>query len=506
VAGSLGPVLKNAVLPHPDPSDTKTMLAGVCRRAAVEPPRADPELVEELRQFVRIWVRKNLNPLSPESDTSVKTWLESTNYPQWRRDELERCWESVKDIRDPNEKYFRVSGFQKDEHYTEYKHARGIMARSDAFKCAVGPIFRLIEKELFKLDYFIKKIPCADRPRVIYEKLCRMGAKIGCSDYTAFEANFVRELMGACEFELYDYMVRGLPDGGSFMALIEEVLKGTNEVAYKMFTVYIEATRMSGEMNTSLGNSFSNLMFMLFICSKLKIDVDGYVEGDDGIFRYFGGVPTEEDFKKLGLMLKIKIVDSLSEASFCGLLFDEEELCNISDPMKVLASFGWTQAKYARSRHSKLMVLLRCKALSLAYQYPGCPILSSLARYGLRVTRGVDVRHYVEQSRNLTSYERDWLLEVISCPIAFQTPGPRTRRLMERLFSIPVETQVRLEQAFDAKQDLDPIDLTGTMVFDLVPPDWIHYCMNYTRTIDVKGEDFLYPANCWPIVPAYSVV
>jgi hypothetical protein len=280
----------------------------------------------------------------------------------------------------------------KDETYPEYKHARAINSRSDEFKCASGPFFKCIEKTLFTLDWFIKKVPIADRPSYIKNRLERMGVSYFAADYTSFESLFTKKLMQTCEFVLYEHCVSEHPLGRAWLSLISEALLGRNVCSFKLFNVSVNATRMSGEMNTSLGNGFSNLMFLLFLCQENGMtDVLAVIEGDDSAASGCGKWPSVEDFAKLGLVIKVDMSDSIEEMSFCGLVFDSDECLNVTDPREVLASFGWTSAGYKAMKQNKLKLLLRCKALSLAHQYPGCPIISSLAQYGLRVTRGYDI-------------------------------------------------------------------------------------------------------------------
>ena len=158
-------------------------------------------------------------------------------------------------------------------------------------------------------------------------------------------------------------------------------------------------------MNTSLGNGFSNLMFMAFVCEKLGLNCNGVVEGDDGLFAFNGNTPSASDFTKYGFNIKLDVHSEISTASFCGNVFDPEDRQIMTCPYDVLSTFGWTTNKYAKSSDKTLKALLRSKSLSLAYQYPGCPILSSLAQYGLRVTKGYNVEKVV-YSRNTSLWDR----------------------------------------------------------------------------------------------------
>jgi len=496
---SLGCHVEGAALPHCDPRDPDTTIAGVRKRAAFKPPKAEPALLEELRQFTRRYVRKHYSPISPDADTSVETWLSKTNYPEWRKEELRRKWSVVQNIRDRSKGYFRVKSFMKDEVYPEYKHARGINSRSDEFKCAVGPIFKLMEEIVYADPSFIKHVPVKDRPNYIMERLYFPGAKYSATDYTAFESLFVKELMEACEFELYSYLTQKLPDGDDFMDLIRTVLTGINDCLFKTFRVRIPAARMSGEMNTSLGNGFSNLMFMLFLCEKNGCtNVKGVVEGDDGFFSCVGKFPTSADFSRLGLVIKMEIHEKINTASFCGIIFDPDERINLTDPVGELLTFGYTTTKYAKCKDSKLRLLLRCKSLSLAHQYPGCPIVAELAEYGLRMTndvRAADVAKFIKTSGSLNNWEREQMLLLKDCKnIPFRDPGINTRLLCEEKFGVSVEYQIAIEKYIRSLTSLMP--LSSPLLDDIIPPVARDYFNRYSavRRLDEKLDE---PAIYW---------
>lgn len=493
---SLGCHVHGVAMPHPCPQDVDTMKAGTAKRFAIKPPKANPQLVEDLRGFTRRWVRRHLTPLSPDEDVSVEHWLEQCPYPAYRKKELLELFYSVLDPSDP--RYAKCKSFMKDETYPSYKHARAINSRHDYFKCRMGPIFKAIESVVYKHPSFIKHVPVKDRAQYIFDMLFAPGAKYIATDYTAFESLFVQELMNACEFELYDYMTQHLPCHDEFMGLCHNVLAGENECFFKNFKVKVPATRMSGEMNTSLGNGFSNLMFMLFILDRKGCsDVAGVVEGDDGSFRFRGEIPTSEEFAELGLIIKMEVHDRLETASFCGLVFDLEDKKVVTNPLEVLASFGWTSRRYARSNTQTLKMLLRAKSLSLAYQYPGCPIIQSLASYGLRMTRGMQVKRIVE-GFGLNMWEREQLQEAIRHGHCFVPVGIKTRLLVEDLYGISVENQIRIETYIDSLTDIVPLNMN--QISHLFPEDWSDYFMKYSRTINPKRSDLEYPVSSWDLL------
>lgn len=467
IAVSTGPHLHGAAWPHGDPQDPATLEAGVNKRVFVKLPRAQRRLMAKLGKFVEKWLRDNLKPLPFDSDTSFRTWIEGAPYSRARKDELIKKYDELGGYSSLTKKFWNTKGFMKDEPYPEWKYVRSINSRTDEFKCIVGPIFKLIEKELFSLPYFIKKVPVADRPKYINDLLARVGAKYVATDYTAFESSFVKTLMETVEMKLYRYMSAELLGGKEWYDLIHEALTGENKMYFKHFKAVVPATRMSGEMNTSLGNSFTNLMIMLFMCQEFGVrDVSGVVEGDDGLFVGTGVFPTKKDFEALGLNLKMEIFDTLSEASFCGLIFDENEMQNISDPRKLLANFGWATGQYARASDKTLKTLLRAKSMSYLAQYPAAPIISELARYGMRMTKGYDVRRLLDNGQ-LGMWKRQILEEALKYRDAEIPIGPGTRDLMFRKFGISVEEQLRIEEILRNKNDLEPL-----MFFDDVPKIW----------------------------------
>jgi hypothetical protein len=467
------------VRPQPDFGHSLTAEQGARKRFVSANLAPDAEFLRGLGHFVKRFLETKMKPLPHWTDVSYLTWRRQINHPEWRKKQFDEAYERflqegllAKDA--------KVKSFVKREQYPEYKYARDINSRSDKFKVYSGPIFRAIEKSLFSMDYFIKKIPVADRPAYILELLGSGQGKFVATDYTSFEALFTEEIMRTVEMQLYEYMVRDIPGGQEWFSTISRILLGENICWFRDFSIKTRARRMSGEMCTSLGNSFSNLMFMLYVCESLGSTCVGVVEGDDGLFRVNGPVPTANDFARLGLRIKLVEHDEISTASFCGLIFDPTDRVNIRDPRDVLADFAWVDSRYARSRNSKLKTLLRCKALSLAHQYPGCPIISELAQYGLRVTSGIEVEHFVRNSPNLGWWDREILLAVLHKNIPHREPPDNTRELVARLYDIPVDVQKSIETELSRMDTLHPIRLDS-----LEPkPAWLHYGNHYVHPCD----------------------
>jgi hypothetical protein len=489
---SLGCHVQSYAQPHVCPNDPDTIEAGVRKRFLKLPPTPNQLELEKIKEFTREFIKNNYKPLPNDVDDSVETWLKNAKYPEWRKKELLNLWENRSGKL--NKRDFVVKSFVKDETYPSFKHARGINSRTDAFKCAVGPIFHLIEEQVFKHADFIKKIPVAQRAKYVKDKIMIDGAKYAGIDFVAFESHFTQEIMKTIEWELYFYMTRDLPGHTEFMQFVEDVIMGPNHCIYKFLLVDVLATRMSGEMNTSLGNGFADEIIINYIFKeKMKQTcVRTVIEGDDSLTSFFGPPPDSADFAKLGFQVKIEVTERLNEASFCGLIFDTEVEINITDPIDVLTSFGWAGSKYVGYSRRKLNSLLRCKSLSYLHQYPGCPIVQSLALYGLKFTRGLDTRAFIENDRGLSLWERVQLRaanEVGFKKLPVLKVSMSSRLLMQEMFGIDVQLQIDIEDYLDSRTELGELCgpvLDACNIF--APVEMFQYYDQYHTRITCRSQ------------------
>lgn len=473
VAVSLGPHVRGYLQPHPDQQHVPTIVDGLKKRIGCVLPQPDPVLCKRFETFVRKWIRENLRKLDLTHDVSFESWISEAPYPAKRKEELRLVFEDLK-VHPLNEKDFECKSFIKDEHYPEWKHARTINSRSDRFKVWSGPIFHAIEKVLFKMPYFIKKIPAPKRAKFIFDNVYMYGASYIATDYSSFEASFVQSMMQSCEFQLYQYMTEDVENGEEWYATIAKALAGTQHLRFKRATCQTKATRMSGDMCTSLGNGFTNLMVALFIGEEQGLGtLRGVFEGDDGLFCYQFGKPDPSIYAKLGFNIKLEVHTDITQASFCGLVFDVKSLVNCVDPSDILSLVGWTTSKYYGANRKTMMMLLRAKGLSLAYQYPHCPVVCRLAAYILRVTRSFDVRKLAE-SRNMSQWERVQLVEALSSGHPQETqPVESCRWIIEEKWGWSVAKQRRVEAYLDSLNEVQEL------IIDLDNDIWADYWQNY---------------------------
>jgi hypothetical protein len=385
-------------------------------------------------------------------------WLASTSYSEARKAELRSAWQGGR--KPTGRQCSHVDTFVKAESYPEYKHARMINSRCDFFKAWSGPRFKAIEQVVYQVRNFIKHVPVPDRANVI-RSLKKAGRRYYSTDFTAYESHFTSEFMDACECELYRHCLANDNDS-EFLC---SVLIGTNRMRTRTGNrASCDGRRMSGDMCTSLGNGFANLMLAEFIVASKHGELDGFVEGDDGIFASTVEL-TPEDYAKCGFTIKIKEERDPCCASFCGLVFaDSGEI--IRDPVKFFCNFGWTTS-FLHAGDKIMLELLRAKALSAVYECPQCPIVSVLARAALTRTRGSAPR-FVEDGYHVFVARDERNIP------PFQ-PSLDTRLLFSDVFNIPIDMQIELERLIS----LGDLDSVSRLIRP--HPDIEHYASRYLQ-------------------------
>lgn len=407
----------------------------------------------QLATFTDSWLKRNLRPAA-DLNLSLENWLEQTSYTETQKDRIRRDY-----FENPSElyKFFKTTcgSFRKDEFYCEgIKPLRGINARQNIYKAIFGPFVKELEKELYDSEHFIKHIPSSQRPRYIRrvmegktpvivegdDGLFRIGGRYYQTDFSSFEALFTQEFSEATEQRLFAHFLSRYPTFSSkLLGLVRRVCWETNTCAYSyksgdrsrqlLFKVWLK--RMSGEMWTSLGNGFANLMVILFAAEQAEAGV----------------VIDIEWFRGLGLLCKLEIFDHLSDTTFCGLIFDQEDLQAIVDPRTTLLKFGWTNQKYSSASKRVKLKLLRSKALSLAYEVPCCPILAPFARRILELTKHISDNVAVTYAEDRW-YKEQMIRELATGGPPFEEPTVSTRILFERRFGITVANQLLIESSF----------------------------------------------------------
>lgn len=444
---SLPTHIRGAAPTIPNTSHVESLLAGYYYRVCRAHNPISPAALRNLRSYTHLWCKQNLIPLEPWSDTSFESWIVKTNYTLARQEEIRRAYHRYKDGEVSNKKLMEVKGFMKEEDYKMlFKYPRTINSRSDSYKAAVGPILKLIEKQLFARPEFIKKISGRERAQYIMDQLEGMPQRYVTTDYTSYEGSFTKELMEKVEFIMYDYMTQYLPERGEFMQLMKAQLQ-VNHIKYKGFKSKILSTRMSGEMNTSLGNSFSNLILFSWVCDRQDITFKGVVEGDDGLFAV-SSYPNFDLITSVGFTIKREEHVDIGDASFCGQVFDKDAMQPIRDAVASMVSMGWSSSQYKNSNSYKLKQLEKARAMSYLYECPACPILNVYCREILAKHWNVNIGSLVEKLGQ--TYQRERFIRASKHELKFEEPSILTRLLFERRYGITVDEQILIENEIQA--------------------------------------------------------
>lgn len=454
VASCLGCYVRGAAPNVPDLSDPLNVWAGIMHRIVRAPPAADPLLLEELNGFIRSNYLKYFRRANPDDVYDFSRWIASTSYTEKQKADLVNLHAQMSDPNSPE--YKIVKSFIKDESYPSFKNPRTINARSDFLKIIFGPIAKTIEKVTYENSSFVKNIPVPDRPKYCEELLGNI-IHLLITDYESFEACFTKAVQQNLEFVHYEECLKEILNYFEFFGLLKDVQTGSQTLIFKFFTVFLSAIRCSGEVTTALGSGVSNFWLTRFICFKSGVDIIGLmVEGDDGETNVTG-IPDVEIATRLGFRLKLEVVETVEEASFCGMVYASGSYQIITDPIKQLLNFGWSSRDYVRSGINTRKLLLRAKAFSLLYQFPGCPIIHALAMRTLFLTKGFSVERFV-MSRKLDTYKKEMLLAAIKYRGPQVGPTFETRILFEKRYGISVDMQL-LTEGIIANWDGGALDL-----------------------------------------------
>jgi len=442
-------------------------------------------LKEEFRNFVREEIKKIFTPIVDEDFDPFEEWLQDLIISQARKDEIRKSYEHYLETGDLTGAV-RIGSFLKDEPVDEYKAPRWINARDDAAKAVLGPFFQRITDQFAQLPEVIKTVPVEDRPSFLDELFGSFDVLVSSKDFTSFEAHFLAWIM-EIEAECYEYVFGNYSQYHHVIKFMNYICGSYISGSYKLNalsmkrwgSLLVRAKRMSGEMNTSLGNTLMNLMVIRFIAWKKKASVKCIVEGDDSLSRWFPpeATPTIEEYAQLGWRVKDVRFQRPGDASFCGNVYDCEDLEVVKDPMYILVSLGWLNRKWNGCKEKVRMQLLKAKVMSMAHQYGRCPIVWAASKRLLELTADIKIKKKLLYN----FYDQYWLTEGLrhnSTAPKVSAPGMNSRLLVERMYSISLRDQVEIEE----KLLVMPIG-AFEMPDYLLKKDWRETAENFTGDI-----------------------
>jgi hypothetical protein len=208
-------------------------------------------------------------------------------------------------------------------------------------------------------------------------------------------------------------------------------------------------------MDTSASNSLATLLIAEFLAEETNQHVEVIAEGDDNLCNWSCSVPSAEMYAALGVTAKIDLPSDIESASFCGIVFSPEDGAILTNPYSQLVRFAWADGSYAGSSGRKKLVLLRVKALSTLYQFPGCPVVQELALMALRLSHGTPMIECCKEvlSKRAAGIGGSFWVETVltllrrfergDLPSCAVTSGSRFQ--MERVYGMSVQSQLSLE-------------------------------------------------------------
>lgn len=396
-------------------------------------PGYNHRMLSRLRFFVRRWCKLNLTPIKKLK--SFEEWIEEASYSKRRKDQLKEVYYSSTE-KDVFEAPVKIH--VKDEFYGEAKFPRMISSRDDVAKCYLGPIFSSIEDVLYPMPFFVKGLTDAERVRKLNDLFGQRDVYV--TDYSAFETHFTPDLMSSCEYQVYKYLLSDFPDA---LKLVSVIMR-RNRLQGKLAKGELEGVRMSGEMNTSLGNGISNYLLMHFMAQEEGFKIlNCVVEGDDGLFEIRGVAPTPELAKeKYGLELKIQPAKPYS-ASFCGCIYNPVTLTNFGHVLDHLVSFGWVGRRHISLSERKQRELIMSRVYSFNASFPGVPLLWKVCELCIKHFGSVPyVRCLKYLDRWRTTQTRLRLTEEVI------EPSDDDRSYFSELSGITIDEQLKIEKDF----------------------------------------------------------
>lgn len=123
----------------------------------------------------------------------------------------------------------------------------------------------------------------------------------------------------------------------------------------------VPVSRFSGEMNTSLGNSITNYVFIKMIMSRFNVTGNFFIEGDDGLICLqdpLNVAAVEQYAIENGFKLKIQQVARPGDAGFLSTYWDEEGIPFKYPLGKYLAGSAWMPTQHPMDRKTLLLARL----------------------------------------------------------------------------------------------------------------------------------------------------
>jgi hypothetical protein len=474
----LGVGPRRACNPVPN-GDSLCVAYGLFNRIAVFMRDPHPVIMRMFLDHVDTKVLPTLRPV--EDIPTMEEWLESTKYTRKMKNQILSDWnnEVISPIQIPKQSHCK--SFIKLEQYPEFKQPRIINGREMATIMTYANLIVAAEHSLYKHEWLVKKIAVTNRAGNLAENFPTVGGHIIGSDFTSFECSISHTLLHLVEKRMLKHMFRNT----GFESQIDEyyeLVANTNTMVFKNMKASVFGKRMSGDRTTSFGTCLIMIALFSFVFEYYNLEYVIRVEGDD-VIAWVNHLFPVDIFDLLGFSIKLDHYEQVNYASFCGLIFDDSHNI-LTNPMKVILNTPWVDAKYRDSKCTKIRALQRAKALSILYQYPGCPVLGPYAAMVLRASTGTIHRGTFDKmiastyaNRTGQNYDDFYAYfgqfpgsSMLHAVITYRPVTMMGRVMVEDMFAMSVDEQLMLEESFATNFNEDLLDY---------PDDAVYFAMYY---------------------------
>lgn len=439
------------------------------RKRMIHVNKFEPKLMWEFQHFVYIYVKTHYEPLEYfpiNLETANEFWLNPCKHYTVKRKNVLRSYISeylekgLGQFKEDHKNFYACMSFIKREFYSEVKTARIINSRSDEFKALCGAHIKLIENAITHNEHFVKTTTLATRAKRMKEIIDKYQYVVE-TDYSSFEGTQSCEFHQACEAVLFKHMLANNIEVWSIIRPIfrrDHLEKCISMPSQRREFMTFEGSRMSGDLWTSLGNGFSNMMVFLFTLHRMSrlgmlnvtqdrpIDADWLCEGDDGYFAAnvdFSAM-FEQTATDLGLKMKMDHGQDINDVSFCSTCVGPGGL-PVPNFWRLLEKFGWVFedeiiTHYTDKPTKAEMNLLWSKTLSLNASSQGIPILQPLS---VRLAKIIKNHRVCKKWFSYWEIEQFGVLEwtIQEIPITMEM-----RHFFAQRFGVSVEKQFEVEK------------------------------------------------------------
>lgn len=423
-----------------------------------------------MREFRKLY-HKKLDPILPEN-------FANTFYTGAKRKVYEHAFERSKLGTPELHKIARVKIFIKDEYVKPGGVPRVISPRDPMFNLFLGCFLRPHEGKIFGLiDAIFEELPNAidghtvakhldqiDRSKSIHDKWSRFVNPVAVAlDASRFDQH-INVLCLQLEHQLYLMLIEHECDGVPFNlpTLLREQLCNTMVMyrGHDYFKARVDGVRMSGDMNTSLGNVTVMCMIWYSFHKHHDIPFELLNDGDDCVV-IFESDQLEEFIKvvppyflKFGIEMKIDGVHyEVDNIDFCQAKPIQVSKPEDKNPIKYIMAPNPAKRVFSDLVSTKNLAVVgvykkwvgAVAGCGLALS-PGVPIMQSFYLWLARIAQHYEARVWIPKEGNW--YYKYGYRKVTK----YREPQPITdlaRASYERAWGYTPDQQKKIENIFD---------------------------------------------------------